>query len=154
MHSPYVHSMYINYIYNQLYTFLCISDVTAEGLHSARQNVQNNPHLSPLITIRDARAPTPIDPPDATCPSPDLNSCPSMSAPASCHPILLHVVLPGERFDFCMCNPPFFERMLEAGANPATACGGSVAEMVYPGGEVGFISEMIDDSAQMKQQIQ
>ena len=35
---------------------------------------------------------------------------------------------------FCMCNPPFFESLDEAGRNPATAYGGTAAEMVYPGG--------------------
>jgi 23S rRNA (adenine1618-N6)-methyltransferase len=40
----------------------------------------------------------------------------------------------GERLAFCMCNPPFFESMAEAGRNPATAYGGTPAEMVYPGG--------------------
>lgn len=29
-----------------------------------------------------------------------------------------------ECFSFCMCNPPFFESMREANANPHTACGG------------------------------
>lgn len=41
----------------------------------------------------------------------------------------------GERLAFCMCNPPFFESMDEAGCNPATAYGGTAAEMVYPGGQ-------------------
>lgn len=40
----------------------------------------------------------------------------------------------GERVAFCMCNPPFFESLDEAGRNPATAYGGTAAEMVYPGG--------------------
>lgn len=39
----------------------------------------------------------------------------------------------GRRFAFCMCNPPFFESMAEAGRNPSTAFGGTAAEMVYPG---------------------
>ena len=43
----------------------------------------------------------------------------------------------GERFAFCMCNPPFFESGEEAGRNPATAYGGTDVEMVYPGGWVG-----------------
>jgi 23S rRNA A1618 N6-methylase RlmF len=30
----------------------------------------------------------------------------------------------GERFHFCMCNPPFFESLAEANRNPNTACGG------------------------------
>ncbi|MCO5575920.1 hypothetical protein L7F22_029727 [Adiantum nelumboides] len=68
-------------------------------------------------------------------------------------PILVGVLLEAERFDFCMCNPPFFASMKEAGMNPHTACGGTSAEMVYPGGEEGFISKMIEDSEQLKEQI-
>ena len=39
----------------------------------------------------------------------------------------------GEQIAFCMCNPPFFESLEEAGRNPATAYGGTAPEMVYPG---------------------
>ncbi|KAI3922637.1 hypothetical protein MKX01_006326 [Papaver californicum] len=65
--------------------------------------------------------------------------------------VLLGVVKNGERFDFCMCNPPFFESMEEAGLNPKTSCGGTLAEMVCPGGELAFISRIIEDSAVLKQ---
>ncbi|KAI5059362.1 hypothetical protein GOP47_0025681 [Adiantum capillus-veneris] len=68
-------------------------------------------------------------------------------------PILAGVVHEAERLDFCMCNPPFFASMEEAGMNPHTSCGGTSAEMVYPGGEEGFISKMIEDSMQLKEQI-
>jgi len=40
-------------------------------------------------------------------------------------------------------------RAQEANRNPATACGGSVAEMVYPGGEVAFIMRMVEDSVRL-----
>lgn len=66
------------------------------------------------------------------------------------HPILDGVLRPGESFDFCMCNPPFFESMDEAAANPRTACGGTKAEMVYPGGEEAFVARMIADSCALK----
>ena len=49
-----------------------------------------------------------------------------------------------------MCNPPFFESMDEAAANPRTACGGTEAEMVYPGGEEAFVGRMIEDSCALK----
>lgn len=65
--------------------------------------------------------------------------------------ILLGVVKEGERFDFCMCNPPFFETINEAGLNPKTACGGTPNEMVCPGGEQAFITRIIEDSVQLKQ---
>ncbi|XP_021753107.1 methyltransferase-like protein 16 [Chenopodium quinoa] len=66
-------------------------------------------------------------------------------------PILLGVVKEGEKFDFCMCNPPFFESMEEAGLNPKTSCGGTPKEMVCPGGEGAFISRIIEDSVALKQ---
>jgi hypothetical protein len=68
--------------------------------------------------------------------------------------ILVGVVKEGEKFDFCMCNPPFFTSMAEANANPRTACGGTEAEMVYPGGEEVFVARMIEDSATLKHKIQ
>lgn len=68
-------------------------------------------------------------------------------------PILLGVVKEGEKFDFCMCNPPFFEGMEEAGLNPKTSCGGTPEEMVCQGGERAFISRIIEDSSALKQSI-
>lgn len=62
-------------------------------------------------------------------------------------------VLP-KSFDFCMCNPPFFD----IGEKPADRSGhrvgkkvagraGTDTEMTTPGGEAGFVSRMIADSA-------
>ncbi|KAK8601261.1 hypothetical protein V6N12_051100 [Hibiscus sabdariffa] len=65
--------------------------------------------------------------------------------------ILIDVVRDGETFDFCMCNPPFFESIEEAGLNPKTSCGGTYEEMVCPGGEKAFITRIIEDSAVLKQ---
>lgn len=64
--------------------------------------------------------------------------------------ILLGVVKDGETFDFCMCNPPFFESMEEAGQNPKTSCGGMPEEMICPGGEKAFISRIIEDSVSLR----
>lgn len=66
-------------------------------------------------------------------------------------PVLLGVVKEGEKFDFCMCNPPFFESMEEAGLNPKTSCGGTPEEMVCAGGERAFIGRIIEDSVTLKQ---
>jgi 23S rRNA (adenine1618-N6)-methyltransferase len=66
-------------------------------------------------------------------------------------PLLLGVVRDGEKFDFCMCNPPFFETMEEAGLNPKTSCGGTPEEMVCPGGEKAFITCIIEDSVVLKE---
>ncbi|KAG0581903.1 hypothetical protein KC19_3G018700 [Ceratodon purpureus] len=64
--------------------------------------------------------------------------------------VLVGVLRDEERFDFCMCNPPFFASMEEAGLNPRTACGGTAAEMVCSGGEEAFVARIIEDSAQLK----
>ena len=49
-----------------------------------------------------------------------------------------------------MCNPPFFESMEEAAQNPATAFGGTSAEMVCPGGELAFVQQMVQDSLSLR----
>ncbi|KAL8457441.1 hypothetical protein ACS0TY_035341 [Phlomoides rotata] len=45
-------------------------------------------------------------------------------------PIPFSIVKDGESCDFCMCNPPFFEKMEETGLNPKTSCGGTPDEMM------------------------
>jgi 23S rRNA (adenine1618-N6)-methyltransferase len=52
-----------------------------------------------------------------------------------------------------MCNPPFYSSHDEIAtlrakkdAPPEGVCTGSEVEMVYPGGEVGFIEKMMRDS--------
>jgi 23S rRNA (adenine1618-N6)-methyltransferase len=60
-----------------------------------------------------------------------------------------------------MCNPPFYESktgMLTSAAikqrPPFTACTGSETEMVTPGGEVAFVSRMIDESLVLQDKVQ
>lgn len=141
----------------------------------AERNVRSNPHISELIEIRrvhtgeknpngeDVHAEQGRDGCDTgklsdrgvaemgpSCLPPDeLQSRSQKTYHAS--PILLGVVKDEENFDFCMCNPPFFETMEEAGLNPKTACGGTCEEMVCPGGEQAFIIRIIKDSVQLKQ---
>ena len=59
-----------------------------------------------------------------------------------------------------MCNPPFYESkadMLTSAANkqrpPFTACTGSETEMVTSGGEVAFVSRMIDESLVLRDRV-
>lgn len=142
-----------------------VVDVTNVALEWARKNVESNPHLSELIEIRDAN--------DVSCsidvePSTEeityegetepsvskeqaklLNLRKKMDGCFESH-ILVGVVRDGEKFDFCMCNPPFFESIEEAGQNPKTSCGGTSEEMVYHGGEQAFISHIIHDSVLLK----
>lgn len=99
--------------------------------------------------------------PSTVCKEPEYSEPPS-SAPGNTaadtdqrsQGVLVGVVSEEERFDFCMCNPPFFASMEEAGLNPRTACGGTEAEMVCPGGEEAFVARIIEDSAQLKHVIQ
>ncbi|KAF3336145.1 methyltransferase-like protein 16 isoform X1 [Carex littledalei] len=114
------------------------SDVTEVALEWARKNVESNPHILHLIEVRDARKSESLDGDEFA----------STSVPSD-H-VLVGVVKEGERFDFCMCNPPFFESIEDAGLNPKTACGGTWEEMVCPGGEQAFVSRIIEDSVSLK----
>jgi 23S rRNA (adenine1618-N6)-methyltransferase len=73
----------------------------------------------------------------------------------------LDIVLTVYSIDFSMCNPPFYEskaEMLTSAASkqrpPFTACTGSETEMVTPGGEVAFVSRMIEESLVLKDRVQ
>ncbi|XXG86149.1 hypothetical protein AAC387_Pa11g1097 [Persea americana] len=142
------------------------SDVALEW---AQRNVESNPHLSDLIEIRKAgdilpREETGTD--QLLSGEIALNSEEKLSND-SCivqkvgmisderkgyqgPPVLVGVVRDGEKFDFCMCNPPFFESIAEAGRNPKSSCGGTLEEMVCPGGEQAFITRIIEDSVALK----
>ncbi|XP_042509753.1 U6 small nuclear RNA (adenine-(43)-N(6))-methyltransferase isoform X2 [Macadamia integrifolia] len=149
------------------------SDFTDVALEWAERNVKNNPQISELIEIRKAgdtgkicsreensndqlvsgEAKAGIA--ETTCEKaldPDLQDVVSDTMKGYYGPpVLLGVVKDGENFDFCMCNPPFFESMEEAGLNPKTSCGGTNEEMVCPGGEKAFITRIIEDSVILKQ---
>lgn len=50
--------------------------------------------------------------------------------------ILTAAVEEGETFSFCMCNPPFFHSLQEAGRNPSTAYGGTAHYPASTGGAI------------------
>ncbi|KAK6916694.1 METTL16/RlmF family [Dillenia turbinata] len=144
------------------------SDVTDVALEWAEKNVKSNPHISELIEIRkvpcaekdlSGQDSSNCDGESSTNPLEEvkpLESSPPMMASSEDTnylgpPILLGVVKDGEKYDFCMCNPPFFESMEEAGLNPRTSCGGTPEEMVCQGGERAFITRIIEDSVKLKQ---
>ena len=141
-----------------------IADVTDVALEWAERNVRNNPHVSELIEIRkvvcsrNSLTPEGLNDAKSIC-SEEAGGLPSSSfhmqesKDKSYHgpPILVDVVRDGEKFDFCMCNPPFFESIEESGLNPKTSCGGTHEEMVCPGGEKAFITRIIEDSVVLKQ---
>ena len=92
------------------------------------------------------------EPSELTFPSSEPGNAPADTNQSS--GVLVGVVREDERFDFCMCNPPFFASTEEAGLNPRTACGGTAAEMVCPGGEAAFVARIIEDSVRLKHVIQ
>uniref|UniRef100_A0A182MDG5 U6 small nuclear RNA (adenine-(43)-N(6))-methyltransferase n=1 Tax=Anopheles culicifacies TaxID=139723 RepID=A0A182MDG5_9DIPT len=69
---------------------------------------------------------------------------------------------PDERFDFCMCNPPFFDSNSNElkphdrtgrRREPSNASTGSLEELCTEGGEVKFISQIIEESLQLRDRI-
>lgn len=60
-----------------------------------------------------------------------------------------------------MCNPPFYEStddmLVAAKAKqraPFSACTGAEVEMVTPGGEVAFVSRMIQESLELRDRVE
>ncbi|KAI8597662.1 hypothetical protein EDD21DRAFT_384851 [Dissophora ornata] len=58
-----------------------------------------------------------------------------------------------QKYDFCMCNPPFYEdeQDIQEGFDgkeeePSAVCHGTSNEMMTAGGEVQFVKQMIDES--------
>ncbi len=74
--------------------------------------------------------------------------------------LLEGVCLPQERFDACVCNPPFHDSLPHAEASAASRhplrqettrpeqspFGGVARELVYPGGEVAFVQRLVRES--------
>lgn len=68
-----------------------------------------------------------------------------------------------DKFDFCMCNPPFFADHMEAQAITKTrsldrpeaksVSTASPQECIATGGEVGFIRQMIEESVLLQDKI-
>ena len=68
-----------------------------------------------------------------------------------------------DRYDFCMCNPPFFGSHLEAWGmhssrsddrpEPMSVNTPSDSESVVQGGEVNFVAHIIADSVKLKDRI-
>lgn len=67
-------------------------------------------------------------------------------------PLTAALAASGKTFDFCMSNPPFFasqsERQEKAAYKPLKMTGNPVAETdaVVEGGEVAFVTNMIEES--------
>ncbi|KAL9116824.1 MAG: hypothetical protein Q9187_006646 [Circinaria calcarea] len=66
-----------------------------------------------------------------------------------------------DQISFTICNPPFYasndELLASAKAKsrpPHSSCTGADVEMVTPGGEVSFVSRMIEESCTLKERVQ
>ncbi|KAL3666227.1 hypothetical protein V7S43_009012 [Phytophthora oleae] len=103
------------------------TEIDAESYECAKENVTRN-HLEKLISVKRTH-------------TNNLLLEPLQNEP------------PDLKFHFVMCNPPFFDSMSEADTNPDSSCMGSVNEMVFPGGEVAFIGNMIMESEQLQNRV-
>jgi len=66
-----------------------------------------------------------------------------------------------EDLSFCMCNPPFYSSATEMSAAygskampPSAVCTGSENEMICPGGDVGFVTRIIEESLVLREHVQ
>lgn len=116
------------------------TDCDADSLAAAQQVLDANPTLRSAITVRRQRSP---------------------------QTLFAGVVQDGEHFDVSLCNPPFHASAEEAAAGtrrkwhhlgkakaargkPVLNFGGRQSELWCEGGEVGFITRMIQESAQRR----
>ncbi|EIN05316.1 hypothetical protein PUNSTDRAFT_91935, partial [Punctularia strigosozonata HHB-11173 SS5] len=107
------------------------TDVDETSLRYARQNVQSN-GLDDRIRIVESK---------------------------TGGPILSHLFtddVTSDQCDFVLCNPPFYasEEEIASAAltkeeGPRAVCTGGENEMITPGGEVAFVSRMVDESRDM-----
>lgn len=114
------------------------TDVSDAALASARRIVEENEAvLRGRIEVRDSR------PRDGSGSS-------GGSGASGDWPALLGALREGERFDFTMCNPPFFGRGEEESRRPpapgSAHYGGSDEERITDGGEERFVERMVRES--------
>lgn len=73
--------------------------------------------------------------------------------------VLAGVLDDGARFDFCMCNPPFYGSAAELNATHERRTGpvgvntGAAHEVVVEGGEVAFVDRIIRDSLVLRERV-
>ena len=122
------------------------SDISADAINHAKEILNSNPTLKKNIKIRYQK---------------------------SAKNIFKDLIKPDEKFDFTMCNPPFYSSLEDAnsasdrkvknlnknkvkkghtpiGKDKPRNFGGVKAELWCPGGEITFIKEMIKESATVK----
>jgi 23S rRNA (adenine1618-N6)-methyltransferase len=109
------------------------SDIDTHSLNHAQRNVDAN-NLSSRIKLRLSSPEDPLIPLDK---------------------------LGVSRLDFVMCNPPFYfseEDMARAYGikemPPSAVCTGSTNEMICSGGDVGFVSRILEESLVLRERVQ
>lgn len=116
------------------------TDIDPEALASTAKIIEHNPQLADLVELRLQKSATAI-----------FNG----------------VIQPDDRFNLCMCNPPFHASEEEAkmanqrkvsnltrqkAAKPLLNFGGQQTELYCKGGELAFIKTMISESVQYRSQ--
>ncbi|KAK3708033.1 hypothetical protein LTR37_011726 [Vermiconidia calcicola] len=109
------------------------TDIDQHSLDYARKNVDAN-RLSKRVKLALSTADAPIVPIDK---------------------------LAVDELDFVMTNPPFYSSKADMQASygaknqpPSAICTGSENEMICPGGDVGFVSRIIDESLKLRERVQ
>ncbi|KAK4889657.1 hypothetical protein LTR27_011549 [Elasticomyces elasticus] len=110
------------------------SDIDAHSLDFANQNISAN-NMSPRIRLHH---------------SPNPSS-----------PLIPLSALGIEELDFVLTNPPFYsssQDMLDSytgkSAPPSAVCTGAENEMICPGGDVGFITRILEESLVLRERVQ
>jgi 23S rRNA (adenine1618-N6)-methyltransferase len=65
-----------------------------------------------------------------------------------------------ETLDFVMCNPPFYSSPADMASayelktlSPSAVCTGSTNEMICEGGDIGFISRILEESLRLREKV-
>ncbi|KAK3640626.1 hypothetical protein LTR56_003689 [Elasticomyces elasticus] len=110
------------------------SDIDAHSLDYAKQNIKANA-MESRIRLRQS-------------PNPDS-------------PLIPLSALGVEELDFVLTNPPFYSSsrdMLDSYTNksapPSAVCTGAENEMICPGGDVGFITRILEESLVLRERVQ
>lgn len=113
--------------------FLLATEVDVESVSCAKQNVERN-NLTSLIEIMTVN-----------------------------ESVTLKEVVKTANYDFCMCNPPFFGSTQELHPSfkarkpdrpkPKNSFCASINEVVVKGGEIDFITKLINESVTLREQV-
>ncbi|KAF2816896.1 uncharacterized protein BDZ99DRAFT_430569 [Mytilinidion resinicola] len=114
---------------------MCATDIDEQSLSFAKYNIQNN----------------------------DLDSRALVTHTKPSDPLISLPILGVEGLEFTICNPPFFSTDQEfadslAGkgkdSKPYSSSTGTPAEMVYPGGDLAFVSRIFEESLKLREKVQ